>query len=328
MPALHWKNKMTILPASDWKPNQEGIYADLPAETYHAAPGFSHSMAKNMDPPARLPVYLDEKREKSTAMIMGTLTHSAVLEPDKTPPQVVIEPESYPAPATHEKVKKGVIKAGDAIDWHNGASYCKDWHRQQGSRIALKQSEWETVHGMVGSIARHPTCQLVFRNGSSELSCFRRHEATGVLLKFRLDWTPPEISDSLVDIKTCQNEKADSEEFSKVLFDMRYYTQGAWYVDNWNLLTGESRKHFTFIAVEKKRPYLIALHYMEVGDNTWLHAAKLNEYNIQTYARCVNSNSWPGYDPQPRKITIPEWASKKESGKEVARWMETVGGKV
>ena len=40
-----------------------GVYFDLPAEDYHAADGVSQSMLQHMDPPARLPVYLAEKRE-------------------------------------------------------------------------------------------------------------------------------------------------------------------------------------------------------------------------------------------------------------------------
>src|ERR1043165_8519081 len=54
-------------------PNTEGIFEDLPAHVYHAAPGVSNSMLKNMEPPARLPVYLAEKREPTAAQIIGTL---------------------------------------------------------------------------------------------------------------------------------------------------------------------------------------------------------------------------------------------------------------
>src|SRR5580698_5346016 len=96
--------------------NTEGLFAGLPAEQYHKAPGLSHSMLKSMNPPARLPVYLTEKREPTVDMIMGTLVHQAILEPNAPWPQIAVKPETYP-----DK------KTGEAKPWHGGATYCKEW---------------------------------------------------------------------------------------------------------------------------------------------------------------------------------------------------------
>ena len=55
----------------------------LPAQTYHAAPGVSQSILPAMaPPPAHLRAYLDEEFEQTTAMSLGTLAHTLILEPD------------------------------------------------------------------------------------------------------------------------------------------------------------------------------------------------------------------------------------------------------
>ena len=64
-----------------FEPNTEGVWLNLPSETYHAAPGLSHSMTKHLNPPGLLPVYLSEKHEPTAAMMMGTLVHQRPKRP-------------------------------------------------------------------------------------------------------------------------------------------------------------------------------------------------------------------------------------------------------
>ena len=106
-----------------------GIHHDLPADEYHAANGVSNSQLKHLNPPARFPVAMATKTEPTPFMRMGTLVHAAILEPDKPFPAITVQPETYPAPATHADVKAGKIAAGEPLKWSNNAKWCKGMPR-------------------------------------------------------------------------------------------------------------------------------------------------------------------------------------------------------
>ena len=289
---------MTTLKPSDlWEEGVEGLYLGLPAEKYHAAAGVNHSMLKNAEPVARLPVYLKEKREPTTAMIMGTLVHQSILEPEKPFPQIVVKPEGMQFRSAADKA------------W-------RDEHLKAG-RIILNEKgkdSIEQLNGMVSSIKAHPFCNRIFQHGESEVSGFTR-QTHGLLRKIRIDWLPH--GNALVDIKTVAGE-ADESTVSKVLYDMRYYTQAAWYLDCWNdLMPEEPRKSFIFIFVEKTAPYLVALYYLsedkpELDDGTLQLGRIRNAQNLAAIAGARKTGIYHGYCESPQRISIPEYARLKE----------------
>lgn len=273
----------------------EGVWLDLPAETYHAAPGVSHSMLKNMHPrPAHLLAYLQEKREPTPAMILGTLVHSCVLEPDKPLPQIAVKPANMKFSTNEGKAWRAEqIKAG---------------------RLIIGEDANATLKGTVASIAAHPICQQIFANGVSEVSIFHKINLAGtVLRKARLDWVPP--GNALVDVKTCQD--ASPEAFAKDILNHRYHSQGAYYLDAWNdsqellqpLGLWQPKECFVIVAVEKAPPYLVAvytLHYRAVGKG---RARNIDDLGM--YIRCASENHWPGYSEEMVTLDLPEWSYKE-----------------
>jgi hypothetical protein len=292
--------------------NTEGVFLDVPAEVYHSAPGFSHSMAKAMHPtPAHLQAYLKQKREPTAAMIIGTLVHAKVLEPEKPLPKIVVPPATYPAPADCSAVKQKKAQPGDPLDWHGSATYCKTWVKEQkaAGNIILTQAEFDTVNGCVASIARHPVCKQIFARGKSEISIFRNFNYGGtVLRKSRLDFLPE--GNTLADIKTC--EDASPKAFAETVFYNRYHSQGAWYLDMINDTDGMEKKEcFVIVAVEKKPPYLVAVYNLDpkaIGQGR-----KLNIDNLAQYINCARDNNWPGYPEAVTELDLPHYAYKKES---------------
>lgn len=288
--------------AAEFKPNTEGVFYDLPAEVYHAAPGLSHSMTKHLDPPARLPVYMNEKREPSAEMILGTLVHAKILEPETELPQISVKPE------------------GMKFSTNEGKAWKRD--KEGAGKLILTQEQWDALGGCVKSVSEHETCRTLFSKGRSEVSLFARDEATGVLLKARIDFAP--VGNCLADIKTVQDEKASEDGFSKVLYDQRYYTQASWYLRLWNqLCPNDYKSHFMFIPVEKTEPYLVGVHF--VNPESLELGRKQNEKDIKTYAECANQSYWPGYNPTPKPIGVPKWAIIKNQNAEHAEWLSKVG---
>ena len=275
-------------------PGAEGVFRDVPAETYHKAPGASNSMLKHLNPPARLPVYLGEKREPSVAFVLGTMTHTLVLEPDAPLPLVAL---------------RGDPDKDDRFNFRKTAG--KAWRDQQEAAglVILKEDEYESVKRMCAGIAAHPLCQAIFANGESELSCFARHKDTDILRKFRLDWLPS-AGDALVDVKTCQDEGASEENFSKTLYDLRYFVQAAYYLDGWNALNPDNpRKHFVFVAVEKAPPFLVNVFHVE--PYTLDLGREQYERDLWNYRKCSRLNVWPGYGEGSTELAIPVWGKKK-----------------
>lgn len=292
--------------------NTEGIYLDLPAARYHAAPGLSHSMMKALHPtPAHLVDYLAEPREPSPEQILGTLTHALVLEPDKPLPVIIVPPATYPAPADCSAVKQKKCQPGDPLEWHWSAGYCKAWQQNQlaAGRIILSQREYDAAYGMARSIAAHPLCKLIFRKGQgrSELSLFRRYHYGGsCLLKARIDFVPD--GNSLVDVKTTMD--ASEPSFSKTILDYRYHSQAAHYLDTYNEAMGHAEKDcYILIAVEKKPPYHVATYTLEAES---ISLGRLqNAADTATYMECTREKKWPAYPVCFVPIGIPQWAKTK-----------------
>jgi hypothetical protein len=276
--------------AQEWKPGMEGIFYDLPAEVYHAAPGFSHSMAKHMEPPARLPVYLSEPREPTVHMIMGTLVHQRILEPNKEMPRIALKPEGMKFSATEGKAWKAA--------------------REAEKKIILTQSEFDAVTGCVGSISKDARCQEIFKSGKSEVSLFLKHPKTGVMCKARLDWVPD--GNYLADIKKCQDGQAEENAFSKLLYDSRYYTQAAWYLTLWNALGGEGKIKFKFIAVEGVPPYLVNI--ITVRQDAIDLGIERMAANLAEFERCSRLGIWPGYTGE-HEVGLLAWATSKDNDK-------------
>jgi hypothetical protein len=281
----------------------EGIFYGLPAEDYHKAPGVSHSMLKHMNPPARLPVYLSKKREPSPAMMIGTHVHGVVLTPEEPLPGITVAPEGM----------KFNTKEGMA------------WKAAQDPRLmVVKHDEFLSIDGCVQAVAEHPTCRKIFEpGGAPEVSLFAHdwRPSFKFLRKCRIDYVP--AGNSLVDIKTVRDEGAGEDEFSKTLFDLRYYTQASYYLDMWNRLNpDDQRTQFVFIVVEKAPPYLVNIFYVNPDD---LELGKTrNEADLSKFAQCSLDKSWPGYEPEPKAIGIPHWAKTKEGKRQYAEWAEKV----
>jgi hypothetical protein len=282
-----------------WQPNVTGVFLDLPAETYHKAPGVSNSMLANMDPPARLPVYLNEPREVTPWMVMGTLIHQRILETDRPMPLLAIQPETY-----GPKSKK----------WNGNATECKAWRfaQEEAGRIILKLSEYEAVEGCVDAIRAHPTCGDIFAAGRSEVSIFNQLDVGEgrVLTKARLDWIP-DGSDSLVDVKKVGKGKAAAEEFIKLAIERRYHVQAAAYRANWNaqMCTTDPRYKFTFVVVEDEAPFLV--NVITLGPRTMAVGEDLYFEDLDLYRRCLEANRWNGYGDEPKVVEAPEWVFRK-----------------
>ena len=272
----------------NWNPNTEGVFADLSAADYHAAPGLSHSTLKNMEPtPAHCFAYMQEKPEPTPAMILGTLTHSLVLEPASPLPQLAVKPE----------------------DMKFSTTVGKEWRaaREQEGRLIVTSDAYKSLLGMTREIAAHPFARQLLSQGQTELSLFAKAPFERSLLrKCRIDFVPQ--GNYLVDVKTC--EDASPEGFAKTLFNFGYFTQAAWYLDLWNdSVPEEPKEGFMFIAVEKAPPYAAAVY--SVAKDAIERGREINTIRAKKWSFCHLNNHWPAYSQHWSVIDLPRWAYKQ-----------------
>jgi exodeoxyribonuclease VIII len=262
----------------------EGIKLGVPAKEYHASEGVNHSNAKEMDisPRHYLQKISAPPEEPSDAQVIGTITHSAILENDFS--GFVVKPRDMTF-----TTKEG-----------------KAWRDAQTKQI-ITQDVASNIAGMVTAVKNHPLASRILfsEKGNNEVSCWATHKPTGLLIKGRADRVTMDAQDRtvIVDVKTTDRGGASPAEFSRSILKWSYASQASFYCD----LFGST--YFVFCVVEKEPPFAVncfslapeAIQYGRNKYEKWL--AKIKE--------CAESGKWPAYSDDLQTISIPEWALKK-----------------
>jgi hypothetical protein len=150
-------------------PNLTGIHYDMPEADYRSATAIAGSDAKHILPPKTPAHYAahmagELKREPSKAMLLGTMAHLAVLEPQKLDTAFVERPEGIDL-----RTKLG-----------------KEWKESVGSMPVLDQDEARAVRGIRDSNRRKQSGAGVAGRNAKRGGLFGEHR-TGLQIKGRVD---------------------------------------------------------------------------------------------------------------------------------------------
>lgn len=271
---------LNILNSSQWRPGTAGTYSGLTSDQYHQeASGFSNSMAKDLvfESPEHMRWEMDHPTPPTEAMIMGTMVHTSVLEPEKFPHCYHLEPREYPA----DKGNK---------PWHGGSTYCKAWNAAHADKPILSGSDVDHIGGCKLALMYHPIMSRAITVGIAELSIFAFHD--DLMLKCRPDLLFRDATGDLwcLDIKKVQ--KATRIAFQRDALDKHYDFQEAWYRYVMSL-AGIELRGFIFLAVEEQSPHgVCAFRWSKESVDACMpqvHQA------IDSYTQCKEQNIWPGY---------------------------------
>lgn len=272
-------------------------------EEYHA---HTASISKShLDVVAKSPLhYWDryinpdrEPEEPTPAMILGTATHTAVLEPDLFPSQYIVVPGDAPKRPTSVQLKAKNPSAETllAIDWWEG------FERDNAGKTILAADDYQTCLAMRDAVHVHSAAGRLLQAGRSEQSFYAIDNETGALIKCRPDFLRDD--GGLVDVKTTEDASPDG--FAKSVANFRYYVQAPFYMDILERLYAEAPPYFIFIAVEKKRPFAVATYFVE-NDQLALGRARYMK-DLRTIQNCKEANVWPGYSDQVEPLRLPKW---------------------
>lgn len=277
---------------TDIKP---GLYPDITNEQYHKGPGISSSGVKLIIEKSPLHYwerYLNPKREpdkETPDMLLGSLVHTMVLEPDNLERDWAVEPD------VNKRTKAGREEV---------AAFYK---RNQGKKIVSRDS-LSRAEAIASAVRRHPKAAKIFEDGVHEQSLYWVDPDTGVLCKCRPDWWR---SFMLADLKTTIDASEDG--FQRAVFNFGYHISAAMYLDGVKEHTGEPLEDFVFSVVEKEPPYAVANY--RINEEDIAIGRKQYKQALETYARCMEKGTerrhWPGYPLEIQPISLPPWARRK-----------------
>ena len=205
-------------------------------------------------------------KEVTKAMDLGTLIHSAILEPI-IPLNEVAVVSPYPD-----------FRTKAAQEW-------RDDQRAMGKMIATDED-----------IRIASGCEQVFSEDyaerfgvdySTEVAVFAEIGATKI--KGMIDIVPDGL-DLLVDLKTTSLIGTTFNIMQNIL-KWGYHWQAALYLDLWNAASGDNRNRFVFCFIEPKEPYETAWvelspAFIELGRAGYMNA-------LAQWQSCVSTDHWP-----------------------------------
>lgn len=263
-----------------------GWYYDIPEDVYHSWNLCSNSRLSVIrdSSPAHLRYQIEHPEQPTEALLLGSATHYAILQPG------LFDLRYFALPDCDRRTKDGKAEYESCIAANPG-------------KIPLKAAAYESCRNMAAAVWANLDARILLESlGQLELSGI--FERDGVLCKMRVDKLSEEYG-ATIDVKTCQC--AHPREFERVIYNRGYHRQGAFYVDGAWCLESPFVDHF-IIAVEKEPPYATVV-YKLTADALDLGRKELNEL-LATYRRCVESQSWPGYPEGLVEIGVPVWAFK------------------
>ena len=258
------------------------------ATDYHAAPGASASRLKQFQRSAAHMRYaMDNPQEPTQAMIIGSATHSAILEP------VLFAKEWGRLPEGDGRSK--AVKEAKA-----------ELITQFGVGQVLKPDVYDNILAMRDSVLDNALPLDLLDGADTEVSHYWTE--SDVECKARIDAIPAEGSvwdNCIVDIKTTAN--GSPEEFRRSCFNFGYHIQAAHY------LTAAARDRFIFIVVERDAPHCVAIY--ELDDDALYLGRETREFLLGQWALCEaeeaagGPDAWPGFPCEEiQELSLPGWA--------------------
>lgn len=254
---------------------EPGIYHGISNADYHASEGLNASTIKAFArmTPKRAMAHLS-RGYTSDAMALGTLVHSAVLEPDTLDQYAMIDGDG----------RTKIIKDAKAAALERG-------------QTVVTKAQWDTAMRLQEAAHSHSIVADLLSEGAPEVSVYA--DVDGMRMRSREDWMRDEF---IVDIKTTQD--ASPEEFSKSAWNFGYHIQAYHYLRMREALGGNAR--FLFVCLETVEPYDVAVYEPDEnmigqGRRDWLRG-------VSAYRTAQESGEYAGHPVEVQTLELPRWA--------------------
>lgn len=257
--------------------------AGMTEADYRKALGLSQSSLKIFSKSAAH--YLastEEQAEPTDAMILGSVFHAMMLQPDEA---------------------KNLYAVKLKMDGRSkeGRAYNENFAIENAGKFVINVEQEAQLKDMCKSILAHPKAsQLLADSDYKELPVFGTYPTPygDVRLKGLIDAYDSK-NGFVNDIKTC--EDASPEGFRKAIWDRRYDFQDvqySWLLEN----AGKPVNQFNFICVEKKPPYAVAVY--SINADSLLKSAGRWEDLVIEFGACTSSGIWKAYSDEIVELSL------------------------
>ncbi len=264
--------------------------ADIPAETYHAAPGMSYSALKELrKSPAHYQAYLRKEHDRE---VIGTGTHMRVLET--------------------ERFERLIFRVVNRMSKENKA---KEKEAEEAGLFVVTEKEYTQICRQSDAIMNDPDCRAYLSAGKAEQSIFWREPLVNLdtgedlgeslLCRSRVDY----LRDDGVMIDLKYFNSVEEEEVRKQVLRMKYHWQSAFYTKGGREVLGSGHDMFVHIFVTDSDPF-VARPFV-LGDAS-IDKARI-EYTplLIQFNECLRTNRWPAFERPAAGITqieLPDYA--------------------
>ena len=260
-------------------------------EAYHADPSLGSSRARQLrgSCPLKVKHAMGQTSPGTPALLNGSMTHSAALEPDRVDIEFGCKPAEIGGNSPRTKAYKEAFAEMEAAEPQ------KRW---------LPESDYNMCMEVAASARQHPLLLEMLYHHASLI------EHTGF---FNIEGTPckvrPDLYNSetgmVLDLKTTID--ASPEEFTYSVRKYGYLFQAAFYMTGLRAM-GERPKQFVFLVVEKSAPYATACYTLDNADIEREVPKVLEACKI--YGECLRTDVWPGYSDDIKTLDLGTYYAK------------------
>ena len=277
--------------------------------------------------------YKDEEDEQSKALIFGTGSHTALLEPERFEAEYARMPVVEDFPKDKDGNRTVLVTASDMNSWakergikglsgKTKAEVIKiiqatgehvkiyDVIRDEAEKLAkgkslLEGGDYDAIQQMRAVIHANSYYSSLLSGAYAEVSILG--ELNGEPSKVRFDCMTK--GGDIIDYKTTVSAKP--EEFFRHAARLGYFMKMAMQHDMFVAAYGHAPRSVNLLVQEKKAPFIPALIRL-TDEQLRIGRIQLNGA-MEIYKACKKANSWPGYSMGNPVIEMetPEWFKKQ-----------------
>lgn len=272
------------------------IELGLPNNEYHAMPEFSSTQIKDV---LRTPAHFYAKhlagdrghKDPTPNMLLGTVVHSLLLEPDNFNNEYAISQKF------DRRTKQGKADAAE-------------FDKENAHKMVIDAELYSEAKAITAQLEKHSVSTLLrLPDMIAEASIFYDDAETGLNCRIRPDFHLPPCdafpNGLIVDLKTTDN--ASYTRFNRTIVNFGYHISAAMYCDGFmRLYETEQAPAYIWLVGERDAPYAVIAYSpnfetMQKGDDKKREA-------LQLIADCIAANEWPAYSTDVLDINLPAWA--------------------